>query len=186
MLSPTLGSIESLYGKLEREAYRAIHSASKVHQADHFFNFCVTAHAMRDYFLERIGKTARSERREYHEEWRNHPLLIAVGEIANSSKHFVLRYPSGLPKAPKTRNVSARKSSVIDIYAASDGRLVIKRRPAPTIEVTLEDGRRFALHAFMRDVLAFWREFLPAHSIKVGRQSLAQLQGRTSKSKMDR
>ena len=56
VLAPTLSSVEALYRKLERELYRAYHHRDATHKADHFFNFCVTAHSMRDYFLERLGK----------------------------------------------------------------------------------------------------------------------------------
>ena len=51
-MNPVLDSVRALFGKLEREGYRCIHAKSAKHKADHFFNFCVTAHAMRDFFLE--------------------------------------------------------------------------------------------------------------------------------------
>ncbi|MDR3099428.1 MAG: hypothetical protein LBV73_20455, partial [Paraburkholderia sp.] len=91
-LTPSLNSPEALYGKLERESYRAFHCRDPIHKADHFFNFCITAHAMRDYVLERLGKIQKDEQQPFIDEWNKCPLLVAAGEIANTAKHFQLRY----------------------------------------------------------------------------------------------
>src|SRR5262245_35593866 len=99
-LAPTLATIEALYRKLEREAYRAYHSRSPLHKADHFFNFCVTAHSLRDYYFKRrrIRKNAQAP---YHTLWNKNPALVAVRDIANSTKHFTLW------SKPKTKSVRA-------------------------------------------------------------------------------
>ncbi len=47
-LSPTLTTVADLYRKLERESRRTYGSTDPIANADHFFNFCVTASAMRD------------------------------------------------------------------------------------------------------------------------------------------
>src|SRR6266481_4747011 len=52
MLAPTLGTLPALYRNLEREQYRALHHTDLIHKADHFLNFCITAPALRDYFLD--------------------------------------------------------------------------------------------------------------------------------------
>jgi len=55
----------ALYRKLERELYRAYHQKDRIDKADHFFNFCVTAQAMRDYFFERTGKITRADQQSF-------------------------------------------------------------------------------------------------------------------------
>jgi hypothetical protein len=92
----------ALYRKLERESYRAFHAKTPLHKADHFFNFCVTAASMRDYTLEHLNKVTQAQRSPYYAAWAKIPMLVAAAEIANSSKHFVLRDTStGQPKNVK-------------------------------------------------------------------------------------
>src|SRR5436309_15499258 len=100
-LRPTLASIEVLFHKAEREAYRACHHPNRTHKADHFFNFCVTAHALHDYFFERQGGP-KNGRQPYYDQWHNNPVLGAVGEVANTSQAVVLRYSGGAPTAQRT------------------------------------------------------------------------------------
>ena len=90
-LTPTLGSLSDLFGKLEREFRRAFHHRNFTHKADHLYNFCVTAHAMKDHFFEAKNVTAMSEKQSYNKTWNEFPELVAASEIANSAKHFVLR-----------------------------------------------------------------------------------------------
>ncbi len=52
MLTPTLGSPSDLLNKLDRELWRAFHHRHLSHKADHFYNFCVTALALKDHFFE--------------------------------------------------------------------------------------------------------------------------------------
>lgn len=168
-LTPLLESIEALYRKLERESYRTYHSAHRLQKADFFFNFCITAHSMRDYFLRRQGITARKDSDRYHELWNKNHFLVAVRDIANTSKHFTLGRP------PKTRGVRLGRSSFADIYVSSSGSLSVARRTAPDITVTLSDDRRYPLHEFLREVLGFWRTYLAQHGITIRRQPLSRL-----------
>ena len=94
---PTLKSIEDLFGKLEREAHRAwradkeIGVEQAISQTDHFYNFCVTAHAMKDYFFEAREIVEDADKQSYREEWNEDKILLAATKIANASKHFRLR-----------------------------------------------------------------------------------------------
>ena len=173
MLTPTLGSTLALYRKLEREAYRAYHQRDRIHKADHFYNFCVTAHALRDYFLNESGISSRSDRKEFHDRWNKCQVLVATKEIANSSKHFTLR------RARKTKRVRAGTSEFLDVYIDGEGEAFFKDVTAPDYFVTLADGSRHDLYAFMDVVLQSWREFLKAHGIRVRRQPLSRLLGRS-------
>jgi hypothetical protein len=173
-----LATVEALYRKLERELYRAHHQKDRLHKADHFSNFCATAHAMQDYFLERIGKISHADRQPYFDLWATEPLLVAVGEIANSTKHFVLRdRKTRAVRTPKTKRVRLGRSNVADVYVSADGRAVVVREPAADIFVVLSDNTRHELYSFMIQVLKYWEQFLKGNGIRVRRQPFAKLHG---------
>ena len=175
-LAPTLASIEDLYRKVERESYRAYHARKRLHKVDHFFNFCVTAHSLRDYFFERKGIIHQQQQSTYHELWNRDPALVAAGEIANTSKHFTLRFRDGKLKSPQTRRVRTTRRGFVDVYASAESdelRFVHVR--APDVTVTLSDGTRHQLYQFMDRVLDYWRTYLRNENIPIRRQTLRHL-----------
>ncbi|MDE3021720.1 MAG: hypothetical protein KGI54_07645 [Pseudomonadota bacterium] len=175
-LTPTLTSIKSLFWKLERESYCAYHAHSKIHKADHFFNFCVTAHSLRDYILEHLGKVTAQEKEAFHNLWSAMPLLHTVGEIANSFKHFRLQEPKAHQlKSIETKHVGLKKSKFIDIYENSTGDIKFVEILGNDIAVTLSDGQRFELYAFTHEALTFWKSELQEHGIIIRSQSLTRL-----------
>lgn len=176
-LTPHLTSLKALFRKLERESYRAYHASSRIHKADHFFNFCVTAHSFRDYLLDDLGKHTKSEKAPFHDAWNNDAILVAVAEIANSSKHFRLRNSDGSLKVVKTRRVVKTMNDFVNIYRDGEGRLSGVKVEKADIEVVLSDGRRFALYGFTAAVLGYWKQRLEQHGVRITKQSLAQLSG---------
>lgn len=132
---------------------------------------------MRDYFLERIGKISDAECQPYHELWAKEQVLVAAGEIANSTKHFVLRDHKKRVRTPKTKHVRLGRSNFADIYVSADGRAVVVRQPAPDIFVVLSDNTRHELYSFMIQVLKYWEQFLKGNGIRVRRQPFAKLRG---------
>ena len=160
---------------MEREQYRAFHARRPLHKADHFVNFCVTAHSLRDYVLEHHGKLTDSERAPYHLEWSSRPLLQAVSEVANSAKHFVLRTSSGKAKILKTRRVAAAHSDFVDVYLARDEALINRFRRGPDIVIALSNGCRYDLYGFTADVVTYWRTYLRDAGFRVRRQALSAL-----------
>lgn len=167
-LTSYFDSIGKVWRKAEREAYRAFHSPNSVHQADHFFNFCVTAHALRDYFLK-YRAASDAVQNEYHDLWNGKPILVAVRDIANLSKHFVLR------REPKTRGSRHTRSGIVDVYVDESGAIRLVPGDAPDIIIRLSDGSRYQLYEFTAAVLDFWKEFLRSKDIRVRRQSLEEL-----------
>lgn len=181
-LTPTLNTVEALFRKMERELVRAHHHPNRIHKSDHFFNFCITANSLKDYFLERFGKVHAADQSPLLEIWADIPVLVAVGDIANSAKHFQLRDPrSRSPRTPRTKTVRPGKHSGADMFVDSDGDFyVVKRTDFPTIFVTLEDGSRFEMYAFMNEVTSYWRDQLEDVGIYVRRQSHEVLYGEKS------
>jgi len=175
-LTARLSSPLALYRKLERESYRAFHAKTPLHKADHFFNFCVAAASMRDYTLEYLNKVTQSQ--PYYDAWAKIPTLVAAAEIANSSKHFVLRdRNTGQPKSVKTRAVRMKKSAFVDIYTNAAGDIKAVRAHRTDVSVTLSDGKVLELYAFTDEILKYWKSFLASQGVKVWRQPFAQLTG---------
>ena len=180
-LSPRLHSVEALYRKLERESVRAFHHTNLTHKSDHFYNFCITAHSLRDHLMERLGRISNSEGQPFVDAWQQDPNLVAVADIANTAKHFVLRTRSGQPRTAKTKRVGAATTSLYDFLLARDGSITVKKRTGvPTIAVTLEGGQRLEMYQFMHAVLQYWKGMLAAQGIKVRRQSWSSLHGRAT------
>ena len=175
-LSMRLSSPLALYRKLERESYRAFHAKMPLHKSDHFFNFCVTAASMRDYVLEHLGMTTQVQKQQYYETWTKVPALVAASEIANSSKHFLLRdRNTGNAKALRTRALRMKKSEFLDVYANDAGATKLVKVVRSEVSVTLSDGQVLELYAFTAEVMKYWKTFLISLGLKVRRQPFAQL-----------
>jgi hypothetical protein len=176
-LTPKLDTIEALYRKLERECYRTMHASNAVHQADHFYNFCITAHAMRDYLLERLGCQTPPD--QLRHTWETNPELVAVADIANSVKHFTLRHPrTRAPRQALTREVKPARHTMVDFYLSVDGTLESrKRRGVPTLTITPFHGHPMQVYTFMKRVLAYWKGCLGTHGVRPRKQSARSLHG---------
>ena len=164
MLTPTLESIRDLIKKLQRESRRAYQAHDDIQKADHFYNFCVTAHSMKDYFFEEMGLKTDTEKQPYRTEWNKHSLLVAASEIANASKHLVLR--KGTRKdiqQPKTKGVVRGEGDFVRLYDTNGG---IKEElvSLPELFVDLEDGL-IPLYEFVQHVEHYWYVFIETHDL---------------------
>jgi hypothetical protein len=180
-LTPRLETIEGLFRKLQREQHRAFHHPDMTHKADHFLNFCTTAHSLRDYLLERLGNVSDRDRQPYHDAWSKNPLIHAVAEIANSAKHFQLRFrKTGAPRAPATRRVRRGRASVVHVFSNDMGELKVEKQTnVPTYYVHLSDGTSHELYSFMSAVEQHWSAELRGHGIRPRRQPFERLSGAT-------
>lgn len=175
-MKAVLSSANALWRKAEREAYRALHAKSKQHKADHFFNFCVTAHSLRDFFFEQRNIPRGTVRDPYYAQWNAEPLLVAVEEIANLSKHFQLRdRKNWQPRQLQTRRVVHKPGTAVDVYVSPTGAITTIPRPSRDIVITTSDGARHWLWEFQIDILDYWRTFLRNNGIRVYRQSVKEM-----------
>ncbi|WP_156902434.1 hypothetical protein [Desulfomicrobium escambiense] len=177
-LTPTITSVHGQYRKMERERYRTIHCKNSIHRADHFINFCITAHSIQDYILEHINKIQKSEADSQKEIWNGNPIIKAVVEISNSSKHFKIRnVKTKKPRQVTTKNVKKTKSKFVEIRESSDGTIWTNIEEVNDYSVHISDGSRHNLDEFMKSVLAFWKAELKSHGVIIRRQSCASLIG---------
>jgi hypothetical protein len=150
-----------LLNKLERERYRTFHSAADLQKeamCDHFFNFCVTAHALRDWFKKTPDFPIDLD---IHKKCNIYPELEACRDIANSNKHFNFE-----PK-PKTKGAIIGVSKVVDVFENENGDLKVTE-PRGSIEMFIEiEGEPIReSHEFMDKVIEIWRSILDEFSIQ--------------------
>jgi hypothetical protein len=182
-LTPTIKHIAALYRKLQREEYRTLHCRVATHRADHFLNFCVTAHSMKDHLLEHLRSTGTPDPSSLHQRWNQYPSIVAAGDIANSAKHFVLRdRKTKQPITPQTKAVRPGRSRYLDFYQLPSGELTTQEVHIPDYFVRLSNGTRHDLYSFMHEVLVFWKQELQSHGIRLSRQSFASLSGKQKES----
>lgn len=137
---------------------------------------------MRDYTLGHMEKVTQAQKQPYHTAWSAIPALVAAVEIANSTKHFVLRdRKTGRRASVKTRAVRMKKSGFANIYANAAGELKVVHVQRTEVHVTLSDGRILELYAFTDQVLEYWRGYLVSLGMTVRRQPFALLTGRDNK-----
>jgi hypothetical protein len=85
--------------KLFREADRTWNAGDIQAMADHFFNFCITHVALRDWVMARLGVPPKDP--GYHKTWRAKAddLFGECADIANLSKHFTITKQTGATTA---------------------------------------------------------------------------------------
>ena len=164
-LAPTLRTIEDLYWKAERELYRTWHARSAYHKADHFYNFCITAHALRDYYLLMLDTSSlQADTQHQHEAWNRVEIIRAVKDIANSAKHWKLR------RAANTRGVRLGEDIAVDIYLSSADEVVLEQVKMPGWIVEVGSGAEYDTLSFLQEVLDYWKQFLESKGIALRRQ----------------
>lgn len=139
---------------MERERYRAFHSRHPLHKADHLYNFCITSHAIKDFIFEYFKITDMDKKQLHHDVWNLVSELVAASEIANSSKHLVLRDNKKQKRIPKTKKVKNSQTSMVDVYIDETDNLHLRRRDnCPDYEIILMDETALQLHTFMNNVV---------------------------------
>ena len=168
-LAHNLKSVSDLFAKLEREAYRAFHSRHPLAKTDHFYNFCITAHALRDYYFKHKEIKTKAEKEKLHTLWNSTPELLAAGEIANTTKHFTLDRPQ------KTKSSTPSKSHVVNIYESASGEISHQAEEVFDVDILLSDGRKIQIYHFTRSVIDYWFTHLTSQGIQIRQQDSEDL-----------
>jgi hypothetical protein len=155
-----------LFNKLEREAQRVFLAAANSEKAamcDHFFNFCITAHSMRDWVIHSQNASTQA----VHDRCNRVDELAACRDIANASKHFVLK----IDRNAVAKGAVLSRSSVVDVFEDDRGNHYVSE-PRETIDISLviEGHRPQESHQFTRAVIVAWQQIfqelnLPYESI---------------------
>jgi hypothetical protein len=148
---------KDLLEKLVREGQRTWRSQQLDHKCDHFFNFCVTAHALRDWCIDYL-RLAGSDKDSFHKEMNTLKYLAECRDIANSSKHFSLSKPS---------LVSSATPTVTKFAKMLPGGVVNEGEEAEGLNLSLlfADGTEVDLFLFLHETASTWINVLARKGI---------------------
>lgn len=148
-----------IFNKAERERLRLIEASghfAREEMCDHFFNFCVTAHALRDWCIKHLGASAKDKVRKRCDAI---PVLACCRDIANSSKHFGLDEKNLDRAVTSAALVTSR--SYVDVYAMDDGSaLSAEVRETLAIDLIVDGLDRLEYVGFTGQVLQEWEALL--------------------------
>mgnify|MGYP003403725033 CR=1 FL=1 len=145
-LIPNLKNPNDLLLKLCRESINVYQSNKDVEVLDRFFNFCITAHSLRDWII----KSGNLNESSFHEHCNKFDSLKMCRDIANANKHFGLD-PGKVSSAAAIdeKELSYRPMTPGDI----DPNNIIKK---PSLEVLDQNGNTIGLKDFMNITIENW------------------------------
>ncbi|PSU84936.1 hypothetical protein CTM93_05940 [Photobacterium phosphoreum] len=142
--------------KLAREGRRTWLANSNEDVADHLFNFCITAHSLRDWCIKYTNANAS----EFHEFCNKYEHIKWCRDIANSSKHFGLDHGKG----STVTSVSDSVDTLITLLPTGEyAPELTHERKSITIEKS--NGEREGLMMFLFLTFSNWEEIFDQYNI---------------------
>ncbi|WP_429088371.1 hypothetical protein [Aeromonas allosaccharophila] len=158
--------------KLIREGNRINFEDDIINLSDHFFNFSVTAHSLRDWCIKYLILHGMKDSAQLNKEWGSKDFLIVAKDIANSVKHFgVDRYT---PKVSNSERDSAKSISIYTnenvpeklILSMSDKNFREERsKEHPSYVIRFEDGKEIKLDSYVFSTVNYWVKFFDEKSL---------------------
>ncbi|MBE0378318.1 hypothetical protein [Pseudoalteromonas prydzensis] len=148
-------SPKDLLLKMFREGRRTHLSEREEDVADHFLNFCITAHSLRDWCIKEKSIPQQS----LHDYCNKSIYLEHCRDIANSSKHFGLRSGSGSTVQQVSNDIA--KFQTIN----SNGEILEDHHDRNTLIIELPDGTEQLLMMFLYNVGTKWLEIFDFYNI---------------------
>lgn len=156
--------------KLIREGNRITFEEDPENLTDHFFNFSVTAHSIRDWCIKYQGQQALKKKLD--QLWDKEPFLAIAKDIANSVKHFGIdRYQPQLKESETQttnivefcvgENISEKLQKAVNDkeFRESEG------QDKPSYLVRFEDGTEVTLTDYVFKTVTFWVSYFDQNSI---------------------
>lgn len=152
---PSLQNPNDLLLKLCRESINVYTSKKDEEVLDRFFNFCITAHSLRDWVIKSSGL----DQKTIHDYCNLFDSLKMCRDIANANKHF------GLDPG-KVSSVAAIDEKELSYRPMVPGKIdtktIIKK---PSLEVIDQNGNRVNLKDFMNNSIEAWVDVFDHFSI---------------------
>lgn len=161
--------------KLLREGSRLRFEIDDNNRIDHFFNFSVTAHSMRDWCLEELHSRSsntnfKTLKTSLNLVWDEIIALSVAKDISNSVKHFKIRRYK--PDVENANNAISKQvvlefptnSSVIDV--ALSNAHTEKIIETPSIEILFNDGSVMGLDEYIINTVFYWATFFDQNKIE--------------------
>ena len=156
--------------KLIREGSRINFEECSENLTDHFFNFSVTAHSIRDWCIKFQG--LKAQKKQLDQQWDKEPFLVTAKDIANSVKHF------GISKyTPKLKSSEIKTSSTVEFCVGEDNPEKLQKaldnsgfresesKEKPSYIVNFEDGTEITLNDYVFKTVNYWLTYFDDHSI---------------------
>lgn len=151
---------QDLVFKMLREGRRTWLTSDPQDKCDHFFNYCVTAHALRDWCIKYL-QLSDTEKNSFHEEMNGIKYFVECRDIANSSKHFGLDV-----KASSVSTVFPTQSEFAVITGKQNSEHYEKVKKMD-INISLADCSSIDLFGFLHYTANNWIETLKRKGIPI-------------------
>lgn len=151
---------QDLIFKLLREGRRTWRTSDPQEKCDHFFNYCVTAHALRDWCIKYL-ELSGVDKNNFHAEMNLIKYFAECRDIANSSKHFGL---DAKASSVSTAFPTESEFAVITGGQNSEQYEMVKRMD---ISISLADGSSVELFGFLHHTANNWIETLKRKGIPI-------------------
>ncbi|WP_320837391.1 hypothetical protein [Zhongshania sp.] len=162
--------------KLLREGSRLRFETDDNNRIDHFFNFSVTAHSLRDWCAEDLysrssDKTLKALKKEIDSVCDTIVALSVAKDIANSVKHFnISRYVPDVKAANSSLSkqvllVLPSNSTSFDLDIALDNFGREKIVETPSFEIVFIDDSKMGLDEYIISTVMFWIGYFDQNSI---------------------
>jgi hypothetical protein len=149
-LGSNLRSASDLLAKVKRDAAALDQQVT----SDRFFNFVVTAYSLIDW-IKNDPTVPSGAKKDVDALYIK---LKVCGELANSSKHFVLKVKEG--RRPVTNEVTSKCGWGVGRYGHGP-----YGAGEESIHIGLSDGSTLSLFKFKDDVIKVWADFFTTHGI---------------------
>jgi|SRR5690554_773227 len=147
-----------LLAKVTREGRRVNFHRNEVELLDAFFNFCISAHSIRDWCIKEL-KLNEDEKNQFHESCNKHKYLEYVRDIANGSKHF------GLDKNKKSTVESVAACEASFTYMNITENILGKSENETTVKLLLPNGEDVFVFVFLNQVVRSLRSIMDNYGL---------------------
>jgi hypothetical protein len=156
--------------KLIREGNRITFEEEPENLTDHFFNFSVTAHSIRDWCIKYQGQQAI--KKKLNQQWDKQAFLAIAKDVANSVKHF------GIDQyQPQLKESEVQKANIVEFCVGENISEKLQKavkdkdfrksegKAKPSYLVRFEDGTEVTLNDYVFKTVTFWVNYFDQNSI---------------------
>ena len=146
--------------KLLREGRRTWLALDPQEKCDHFFNYCVTAHALRDWCIKYLNLTG-ADKDNFHTEMNSIMYFGECRDIANSSKHF------GLDSKTSLISDAFPTESEFAVITGEENHEQYEKVKRRDLAISLASGVSLDLFGFLHHTSTNWIEVLKRKNIPI-------------------
>jgi hypothetical protein len=156
--------------KLIREGNRINFESDPLELVDHFFNFSVTAHSLRDWCIKQQNKI--NQKKELNQSWDKENYLVIAKDIANSVKHFGITY-----YLPDVKNSDTETSKTVSFENNIDIAKNLNKalddqnyrdsmsNSKPSFSIEFVDGNKVSLDDYVFNTIVYWIKYFDLNNI---------------------